>query len=71
MGDTTTMTEVDIVYTDDDSDSAIAANNKMVDTFCELLLPSDQVMSVEQVDSNLWRPLPSSIVSQTTPPGAK
>lgn len=62
VGDVVTMTEVDVVYSEDDSESAIAANNRMVNTFCELLLPSDQVMSVEQAESNLYQPLPQELM---------
>tara|TARA_R110002020_G_scaffold107755_2_gene250108 strand:- start:26 stop:268 length:243 start_codon:yes stop_codon:yes gene_type:complete len=71
VGDVVTMTEVDVVYNDDDSDSAIAANNKMVNVFCELLLPSDQVASIEQAQSNLYQSLPSSLINRPTPPGAE
>lgn len=71
VGDVATMTEVDVVYSEDDSESAIAANNKMVNTFCELLLPSDQVMSVEQSQSNLYQTLPSSLVDRPAPPGVE
>ena len=71
VGDVVTMTEVDVVYNDDDSESAIAANNKLVNVFCELLLPRDQVMSVEQSQSNLYQPLPSSLINRPIPPGAK
>lgn len=62
VGETKTMTEVDVVYSDDDSAPAIAANNKMVNVFCELLLPSDQVASVEQAQSSLYQKLPSSLI---------
>lgn len=61
VGDVATMTEIDVVYSENDSESAIAANNRMVNTFCELLLPSDQVMSVEQAESNLYQPLPQEL----------
>lgn len=62
VGEVVTTTEVDVIYNDDDSESATAANNKIVNTFCELLLPSDQVMSVEQSQSEIYQPLSQSLM---------
>lgn len=64
VGEATTITEVDVMYSDDDSASAIAANNKMVDVFCDLLLPEGEVIEGElmQTHSNLDQPLPPSLI---------
>lgn len=64
VGEVVTTTEVDVIYNDDDSESAIAANDKMVNTFCDLLLPEGEVIKGElmQTQINLDQPLPPSLM---------
>ena len=71
VDEVTTVTEVEVVFEDKDSASALHAKHRVVDVLCELLLLSDQVMSVEQAQSNLYQTLTSSLINRPAPPGAE
>lgn len=71
VGDIVTMTEVDVVYHDDDSASAIAANNKMVNTFCELLLPNEAAKIESGTLSQTNNFVESIQIKRPNPPGKK